>query len=324
MSQERLGATSAAEAVALSMRPRPKVWQIAANFCIQKPLGGFGAIVTAILIVVAVFATQIAPYDPLRAYTSLVFSPPGASDETEDPPVKLWLGGDRLGRDVLSRLLYGARVSLYVAVASVLAGVTAGALIGITTAYFGGAIDLVGQRIIDALMAIPGLVIALVLLSVLGSANAGGGFMGLAGLEKVVLAISVGFIPGTARTIRSQALRIKEADFVLAARAVGARDWRIILRHIAPNCFATYIILFTISMGWAVITEATLSFLGLGIPPDFPSWGGMLTGATQTYTSVAPWLGVFPGVAIVTVVLAWNFLGDSLRDVLDPRMRGMV
>ena len=176
MSQEIPGATAAAEALARDMRPRPKVWRIAANFCIQKPLGGFGAIVTIILIIVAVFATQIAPYDPLRAYTSLVFSPPGASDETEDPPVKLWLGGDRLGRDVLSRMVYGARVSLYVAVASVLVGVTVGALIGVTTAYFGGAIDLIGQRFVDALMAVPGLIIALVLLSVLGSVNAGGGF----------------------------------------------------------------------------------------------------------------------------------------------------
>lgn len=319
MSQERLGATGGgAERITL----KPEIWRSIGNFCRRKPLGAFGAIVTILVIFVAIFANQLAPHDPLRAHTFLKYSSPGALDDRRDPPVRLWLGGDRLGRDVLSRLIFGARVSLYVALLAALSGVTAGAFIGIVSGFFGGLTDLIAQRVLDALMAIPGLVLALVILSVWGHAG-GQGFGGLEGLEKVIIAVGVGFLAPTARTIRSQTLRLKEVDFVLAARAIGAGDLRIMLRHIAPNCFAAYLIIFTIAMGWAVITEATLSFLGLGIPPAFPSWGGMLTGASQVWASASPWLGVFPGIAIITVVLAWNFLGDALRDVLDPRMRGM-
>jgi peptide/nickel transport system permease protein len=143
-----------------------------------------------------------------------------------------------------------------------------------------------------------------------------------ASVTNVVIALSAVFIPGAARTIRSQALSIKEVDYVLAARAVGAGDWRIIMRHMAPNCAATFIVLASISLGWAIVVEASLSFLGVGIPPDVPSWGGMLNGVAQNSLDVAPWLGVFPGLAIVITVFAVNLLGDALRDVLDPRLRG--
>ncbi len=177
----------------------------------------------------------------------------------------------------------------------------------------GGTTDLIVQRIMDALMSFPTIILALVLVAVLGPS-----------IVNVVIALAVVFTPGAALTIRSQTLQIKEMDYVLAARTVGAGQWRIMLRHIAPNCAATYIVLVTISMGWAVIVEASLSFLGISIPPNVPSWGGMLTGAAQSYIDVALWLGVFPGLAIAIVVCAWNLLGDSLRDVLDPRLRGTV
>ena len=303
------------------MIPKVKLWGIIGNFCRKKPLGALGAIVTIFVIFLAIFANQLSPHDPRRAHTYLKYSSPGALDDRRDPPVRLWLGGDRLGRDVLSRVIFGARVSLYVALLATLTGVTAGAVLGLASGFVGGFTDLIVQRVLDGLMAFPDLVIALVILSVWGPAT-GHGMGGLEGLEKLIIAIGVGFLAPTTRTIRSQTLRLRETDFVLAARAMGARDLRIMFRHITPNCVAPYIVIFTIAMGWAVISEATLSFLGLGIPPSFPSWGGMLTGATQVWASSAPWLGVFPGVAIVTCVLAWNFLGDALRDVLDPRMRG--
>jgi ABC-type dipeptide/oligopeptide/nickel transport system permease subunit len=227
------------------------------------------------------------------------------------PSAEAWLGGDQLGRDVFSRLVYGARISLEVGLLSVFFGITLGAFIGITSAYFGGKTDLIVQRVMDAMMAFPALILALAIMAILG-----------ASITNVVIALAVVFIPGAARTIRAQALSIKEVDYVLAARAVGAGDWRIILCHMAPNCVPTYIVLATISLGFAIVVEASLSFLGVGVPPEVPSWGGMLTGAAQNYVKVAPWLGVFPGLAIAIVVFAWNLLGDALRDVLDPRLRG--
>jgi peptide/nickel transport system permease protein len=212
---------------------------------------------------------------------------------------------------VLSRLIYGARISIYVGIVSVLIGATAGTLVGISSAYFGGMTDLVIQRILDALLSFPSIVLAMAIMAALGRSS----------LENVIIALVIVFAPGAARTIRSRALSLKEMDFVLAARAVGASDWRIILRHILPNCFSLYIVFFSITVGYAIIVEASLSFLGIGAPPDAPSWGGMLTQAASKYIEVAPWLAVFPGLAIALVVFGFNLLGDGLRDVLDPRLR---
>jgi peptide/nickel transport system permease protein len=273
------------------------------SFARRKPLGGFGAAVATILIIVAIFAPFIATGDPRTTNAKYRFAGPGTEERL--------LGGDQLGRDVFSRLIYGARVSLYVGIVSSFIGCTIGMLVGVAGVQFGGKTDLIIQRFIDAMMAFPALILAIAIMAALG-----------ASLNNVVIALSITYIPSTARILRAQALAIKETDFVLAAIAVGAGHWRIILRHMIPNCFALYIVLVTIHLGGAIIAEATLSFLGIGAPPDVASWGGMLRGAAQSYVNVAPWLGVWPGLAIAFVVYAWNLLGDALRDVLDPRLRG--
>ena len=302
MVQQVAGSLSPTEAVPVGMRPKRTAWETIVNFAQRKPLGAFGAIIMIILVVVAALAPVIATDDPRLTNASQRFSPPGG---------ETWLGGDQIGRDVFSRLVYGTRISLVVGLLSVCFGVTIGAFIGIVSGYFGGITDLAIQRVMDAMMSFPALILALAIMAILG-----------ASITNVVIALSAVFIPGAARTIRSQALSIKEVDYVLAARAVGAGDWRIIMRHMAPNCAATFIVLASISLGWAIVVEASLSFLGVGIPPDVPSWGGMLNGVAQNSLDVAPWLGVFPGLAIAITVFAVNLLGDALRDVLDPRLRG--
>jgi peptide/nickel transport system permease protein len=302
MFQERVGVGVLSEQPALGLRRKRTAQQNVGHFFRQKPLAGFGAAVATILIVVAIFAPIIATENPYKTNSKEVFAPPSS---------EAWLGGDQLGRDVYSRLVYGARVSLYVGIVSSFIGCTIGMVLGVTSVYFGGKIDLIVQRFIDAMMAFPALILAITIMAALG-----------ASLNNVVLALSIIYIPSTVRVLRSQALAIKETDYILAAIAVGAGAWRIILRHMIPNCVALYIVLVTIHLGGAIITEATLSFLGIGTPPDVPSWGGMLNGAAQNYVEVAPWLGIIPGVAIALVVFAWNLLGDGLRDVLDPRLRG--
>jgi peptide/nickel transport system permease protein len=207
--------------------------------------------------------------------------------------------------------MHGARISLYVGLGSVLIGITAGFVVGVTSTYGGGPIDLSVQRVVDALMALPGLIIALAIIAVLGSS-----------LNNVIIAIVIGMIAPVVRTVRSQVLSIKELDYITAARAVGASPFRLIFRHIVPNCFAIYLILASYYLGFAIIIEASLSFLGVGAPPDVPSWGGMLTRAAQEHVKTAPWVAIFPGLAIFIVVLGFNLLGDALRDVFDPRLRG--
>jgi peptide/nickel transport system permease protein len=283
-------------------KPTGAIWQHLLRFARRKPLGAFGAIVAVILIVVAVFAPFIATHDPAETNGAFVYAPPGS---------QLLLGGDQLGRDVFSRLVYGARISLYAGLLSAFIGATIGMVVGVASVHFGGKTDLIVQRIIDTMMAFPPLILAIAIMAALG-----------ASLNNVVIALSIAYIPSAARVLRSQALAVKEMDFILAARAIGAGHRRIIFRYMIPNCLALYIVLVSVFLGTAIVAEATLSFLGIGVPPDVPSWGGMLNGAAQTYVHLAPWLGVFPGLAIAIVVFAWNLLGDALRDVLDPRLRG--
>lgn len=280
-----------------------------ASFARRRPLGAIGGVILLIMIMSAVLASFISPFPPREVHVTYPYAVPGTTHE--ETGQKFWLGTDKLGRDTLSRIIFGARISLYVSLLSVGIGVTLGAIVGIITAYFGSVTDLISQRIIDALMAFPTIILALSIRAAAGPS-----------LKWVILAIVVILIPGAARLVRSQALAVKEMDYTLAARALGAGPWRIIFRHMLPNCMAPYIVFATANLGVAIVVEASLSFLGLGTPPNIPSWGGMLTFAGQQYVEVAPWLLLFPSVAISIAVFGFNLLGDAIRDDLDPRLRG--
>lgn len=271
-------------------------------FARRKPLGAVGAGILIAIILIAIMAPFISPHDPYDPSARDIYAQPGGT---------YLLGGDEAGRDVLSRLFYGARISMYVGVISVAIGVTLGSLLGVVSAYAGGKFDLIVQRGVDVAIAFPGIILALAIMAALG-----------ASVNNVIIAIVVStLLPGSARVVRSQALSIKEMDYVLAARALGCSRSRIVLRHIVPNLISIYIVLVTIQLGLAITTEASLSFLGLGVPPDVPTWGGMLTAAARAFVAVAPWLVIFPGVAIALAVFGANLLGDALRDVLDPKLR---
>lgn len=283
-------------------RKRPRnVLKGALRFCRRKPLGAAGAFIVGAMVFVALFAPWIAPRDPEETRVALRLHPPGA---------KYLLGTDNLGRDLLSRVIYGARVSIRVGFLSVLLGTTLGALLGLVSGYRGGSLDLVVQRFIDTLMAFPTLVLALALVAMLGQAEI-----------NVIIALAVAFLPGSTRIVRSSAIAVKGFQYVEAARAVGARESRIVFFHVLPNCVAPYIIIATAAVSGAILAEATLSFLGLGVPPPTPSWGGMLGGQAGRFIEAAPWMAISPGLALSAAVFGMNVLGDALRDVLDPRLR---
>ena len=279
-----------------------RTWTGVKRFVRGKPLGAIGGAIVLILVLVALLAPVLTPYDP-RSTPAVPWQSPNAD---------YLLGTDSIGRDVLSRVIFGARISLYVGLGSVLVGITASFIIGVALSYAGGIVDMVAQRVVDALMSLPGLLIALAIMAVV-----------TASMNTVILAIVIGMIAPVIRTVRSQVLSLKELDYVTAARAIGAKPQRIVLRHIVPNCFATYLVLATYYLGFAIIIEASLSFLGVGTPPDQPSWGGMLVEASRAHIrSGNPWLAIFPGLVLFVVVMGFNLLGDALRDVLDPRLRG--
>ena len=289
------------DAQLLDIRPKQTTVQKVISFARTKPLGAVSAGIIILTMLTAITAPVITPHDPLDlAHEPFIAPQPGAL-----------LGADELGRDVLSRIIYGARVSMYVGLLSVIIGISLGTIIGILSAYVGGVLDLAIQRIVDALMAFPAIIMALGLTAALG-----------ASVNNIVAALVVILLPGAIRVIRAQVLSIKELDYTLAAQAIGARPWRIMLRHIMPNVVANYIVLSTITLGLAIIIEASLTFLGVGVSPDIPTWGGMLTEGAQKYIRTAWWLALFPGLAISIVVFSVNFLGDAMRDVLDPRLRG--
>ena len=273
------------------------------GFSRKKPLGAAGALVLLVVIAIGVLSRWpgITPNDPQQIAVGAKFMGPSGD---------LFMGTDQLGRDTVSRLMFGSWISMKVAVVSVLLGITSGTLIGVFSAYAGGKADLIIQRVVDALMGFPPIILALGLMAALGASD-----------RNVIIALTGIFIPGATRVIRSQALSIKELDYMLAARAIGAGSMRIVLRHMLPNVAATYIVLVTVSVGFAIVVEASLSFLGVGIPPDVPTWGGMLQTGRQ-YIDTQAWLPIPPMIAIGMVVFSVNFLGDALRDVLDPKLRG--
>jgi peptide/nickel transport system permease protein len=297
----------AVEVPAQDVRALPQVgergrWLRAAfAFCRKRPLGAVGAGIVIVNVLVAAGAPVLAPYDPLATDYGAMLARPGAVH---------WLGTDAFGRDVLSRLIYGSRTAMLVGFSCAITGATLGAVIGVTSAYFGGRVDLVVQRIMDVFLAFPLIILALAVVAILGS-----------GIGNVILAITVPMVPRAALVTRSSALSIREMPYVDAARAAGFRHRRIILRHMLPNVMAPYLIILTAYLGQAILLEASLSFLGLGVAEPTAAWGLMLRGAAVDFAEQAPWMAIFPGLAISAAVFAFNLFGDSLRDALDPRLR---
>lgn len=275
-------------------------------FVTQQPLGAAGLGVIVVMILAAVGADWVAPYDPLQVdYMNILAAPSGSH----------WLGTDNFGRDVLSRILYGARTALSVGFLSSILGATIGAVIGVTSAYFGGRVDMVVQGLMDLLLSFPIIVLALAVVAILGQNIVLGVDVNL------VFAIGLPMVPRVARVVRSSGLAIRELPYVDAARAAGFSHARIIFRHIVPNVTAPYLIMLTAFVGQAILLEASLSFLGLGVTEPAPAWGLMLSGSAIGFYEQAPWMIVFPGVAISLAVFAFNLFGDSLRDWLDPKLK---
>ena len=278
------------------------VWYKIKRLCQRYPLGAIGSFIVFLVVFAAIFADVVAPYDPTQTNAKMSLSPPGTD---------MLFGGDMMGRDVLSRIIHGARISLAVGIGSTLLGGIIGTIIGLMCGYFMGWFDLIIQRIIDMMQALPLLVMALVMAASLGPS-----------LENTIIAISIPLVPQVARVIRSNVLSLREMPFVEAARSVGMSHSRIAFRHILPNTLAPLIVLGTAQLGSAILTEASLSFLGLGVPEPYPSWGRMLSESAAEYVRVAPWLVIFPGIAISAAVFGANLMGDAVRDYLDPRNQG--
>jgi len=271
------------------------------DFVRCRPLGAIGALLILFMVAMAATAGLLAPYNPLENDYAAMLSAPSAEH---------WLGTDAYGRDVLTRILYGSRTALMVGLGASLLGASFGSLIGVASAYFGGRIDLFVQRIMDVLFAFRVIILALVVVAVLGT-----------GAGNVILAIAAPMVPRCARVVRSSALSVREMPYVDAARASGFGHPRIILRHMLPNVMAPILIMGTAFLGEAILLEASLSFLGLGVQEPVAAWGLMLRGAAVEFAETAPWMAIFPGLAISFAVFGFNLFGDSLRDALDPRLR---
>ena len=285
--------------------PRGFVY-FARRFVATQPLGTAGLVIVVIMAIAGMLSPYLAPYDPVAMSFGSMFTPPS----WEHP-----LGTDNFGRDILSRILYGARTAIVMGLLSAFIGSTLGAILGIVSAYFGGMVDLVIQRFVDVFLSLPIIVLALVVVAMLGR-NLVLGFD-----FNLIVAIAIPIIPNVARVVRSSALAIREMAYIDAARVAGYSNLRIIFRHMAPNLMAPYLIMLTAFIAQAILLEASLSFLGLGVTEPTPAWGLMLAGNAVDFYRQAPWMIVFPGIAISLAVFAFNLLGDSLRDWLDPKSR---
>jgi peptide/nickel transport system permease protein len=271
------------------------------RFCRQRPLGAIGGLIFLIMVFTALTADWIAPYNPLINDYKAMLSPPS---------INHFMGTDAHGRDVLSRIIYGSRTALLVGFSSSFCGTMLGAIIGVICAYFGGKTDVIVQRFMEILLSFLLIVMALAMMAVLGT-----------GILNVIVAITIPMVPRSAQVIRSCALSIRNMPYVDAARACGFGHIRIMFRHILPNVAAPFLILVTAYLGGAILTEASLSFLGVGVAEPTAAWGLMLKGAAVTFAESAPWMAIFPGLAISAAVFAFNIFGDSLRDELDPKLR---
>jgi peptide/nickel transport system permease protein len=289
-------------AAASDLAPRVSAPKAVVDFFRTKPLGAAGGLIILAMLAAAVLAGVLAPYDPYQADYGAQFARPSAEH---------WFGTDEFGRDVLTRILYGAQIALFVGFTASMAGCTIGGLLGVISAYAGGKVDLLSERFMDVLLAFPQLILALAVASILGPA-----------VQNVVIAVAIPIIPRAARVVRATALSVKENVYVEAVSALGATRRRVVLQHILPNVVAPYIIMVTAQLGGAILAEAALSYLGLGAAEPTPSWGLMLSGSASAYAEKAPWIALFPGIAISLAVFGFNLFGDSLRDALDPKLRG--
>ena len=276
-------------------------WRQAWDVARKQPVGTAGFLIVVFIALLALLADYIAPYPPEAISFASMLSAPSADH---------WFGTDQFGRDILTRLIYGARTALFIGFVSAFCGATCGLILGVSSAYFGGTVDLIFQRFMDVFIAFPVIIMALAIVAVFGT-----------DLGYVMLAIAIPFIPDASRIVRSNALALREIPYVDAARALGFGHARIILRHMLPNVLAPFLIILTANIGQAILLEASLSYLGLGVQEPTPAWGLMLQGGAEEYAESAPWVPIFPGLAITVAVFGFNLLGDGLRDLLDPRLR---
>jgi peptide/nickel transport system permease protein len=281
---------------------RPPVFKTMISLIRRQPLGAFGLFIVLVMIFCALFAPWIAPFDPEENNFDTMFVPPGGLTHL--------LGTDEFGRDIFSRIVYGAQTAMLVGFVCAIAASFGGLVVGVTSAYFGGKVDMVMQRVVDVFIAFPGIILALAIVSVLGT-----------DLHYVMIAITIPLLPNCARVVRSTALSIREIPYIDAARACGYSHARIILLHMSPNVIAPFLIMLTTFLGQAILAEASLTFLGLGVQEPTPAWGLMLRSGAEEFAESAPWVPIFPGLAISMAVFGFNIFGDALRDILDPRLR---
>lgn len=299
------GTIAASDSADLRLQEPPRLIRgvrKAYSAAVHQPLGALGALILLAVVLTAVFADLVAPNDPLAL---------DITQKLDGPSTSHIFGTDEYGRDIFSRVIFGLRVAVQVSLFSVGISTVLGLFLGVTSAYRGGWTDLVVQRVVDMFMAFPAVILALAIVSVFGRS-----------MQNIVIALAIVQTPNVTRVVRASALTIRERVFVEAARSIGARDSRIILQHVVPNTLPIVIVVASASIGNAVLAEASLSFLGLGIAAPDPSLGGMLSGSARRFGEQAPWLIIFPGLVLSAFVFSANFLGDALRDALDPRLRG--